>query len=78
MDATVRVRTVHYREAEELLVYIEIACADCGAYTLVLHGHHLRPLVEVLQRVVDEAPDRLTDAGEVMMLPAETWHPESN
>lgn len=53
------------KDANVLVVRIAVTCDVCGEYEIVLAGHHLRPLLSLLQSVVDEAPPALVDGGEV-------------
>lgn len=70
---------MRYQDPPALLVYVNIECEGCGDYTMVLAGHHLRPLIQALQQLVDTVPPELTRAGEIaQILPVQHVTPEWN
>ena len=61
--------TVHPAPGDEqerpfLLVRVAVDCDSCGQDELFVLGHHLKPLIELLQFVVDHSDPALVDAGE--------------
>lgn len=48
-----------------LVVEVSITCEVCGRLNVMIAGHHLRPLVALLQQLIDEADPALTGAGAV-------------
>jgi hypothetical protein len=47
-----------------LVVELSISCDTCGEHTVLVAGHHLRPIVALFQEVIDASPD-LTSEGDV-------------
>jgi hypothetical protein len=47
-----------------LVVRITVTCEVCGEHEIVVAGHHLKPLLAMLQSVVDEVDPALVDAGD--------------
>ena len=67
MKALVRGRaiTITPPEGETFLVAeVSISCDVCGEHTVLFAGHHLRPIVALLQEFIEAAPE-LTAKGEV-------------
>jgi hypothetical protein len=62
--AKILTRCVCYSDPPELVVFVDIDCDSCGQYTIVLPGHHVRPVIQALQEVAAAEPE-LTAAGEV-------------
>jgi hypothetical protein len=59
----VTVRPAHGAQ-EFLVVRVEVSCEVCGEHEIVIAGHHIKPLLEMLRSVVDEVDPALVDAGE--------------
>jgi hypothetical protein len=57
-----------------LVVRIVVECEVCGEYEVVLAGHHIKPLMEMLQGVVDEVDPALVDGGEGVTVQRSTHH----
>ncbi|HEY6414997.1 MAG TPA: hypothetical protein VIX41_02125 [Acidimicrobiales bacterium] len=55
-----------------LVVRLGIDCDVCGGYEIVLAGHHLRPVVALLQEIIAAEP-ALTDEGAVLDLGRRQW-----
>jgi hypothetical protein len=65
MESTLRLKAVTLMEGDRavgLVVQIAIECDVCGPHRLTLAGHHVRPVIELLQEVLCRDPE-LTDAG---------------
>jgi hypothetical protein len=64
--ATIRMQavTVTHGPTSELVVHISIECEHCGEHDLLFGGHHVRPIVEVLQELLASDPVG-TASGEV-------------
>ena len=62
-----------------LVVQIEIACESCGVVQLLLEGHHVRPVVEMLQEIIAREPE-MTDPGRCEKTDRREWafSPENN
>jgi hypothetical protein len=50
---------------KELVVQLQIACPACGEVRLVVHGHHIRGLRDILIDLLDQFP-YLDDGGKVV------------
>lgn len=48
-----------------VLVRVAVDCDVCGEHDFVLAGHHLKPVVELLQRLLTELDPALVESGEV-------------
>lgn len=80
-EAKVRMQaiTVVDGAARSLVVHIAIECEDCGSHDLLIAGHHVRPIVEVLQELMVAEPE-LTYGGAVQAVDRRRFeiHPEDN
>lgn len=70
MPAHIRLSAITVFPADDtppfLLVRIQIACDACDPNVqqeFVIHGHHLKPILELLQGVVDDVEPALTEDG---------------
>ena len=68
MRATVRMAVLTLftpsNAAGALIVHVQLSCEGCGDQEFVLAGHHLKTLVEMLQRVIETADPVLVEEGE--------------
>jgi hypothetical protein len=78
MHGHLHLQTITVHPADDsrgfLIVRIVVTCDVCGENEIVLAGHHLRPLLELLQSVVDEADPALVDEGERAPVQRSTYH----
>ena len=58
-----------------LLVRVRVVCAVCGDYELVVAGHHVKALLQLLQGVVDDVDPALVDGGEETIVYHRSAHP---
>ena len=66
MHSTLRLKSVTLMCGDtplDVVAEITIDCDVCGPHVLTIAGHHVRPVVELLQEVLARAPE-LTEAGE--------------
>jgi len=87
MRAQVRGRAVTVEPPAEvggkpfLVVQLLIECDICGEHDYVIAGHHLRPIVSLLQEFIQTEPE-LTAEGEVeavgMTMKRMRFDPDSN
>ena len=61
-----------------LLVRIQVNCEECGEHDLVLSGHHLKPVMALLQRIVDDVDPALVESGEQHQTVSRSTHPVSD
>ena len=66
-------------EQTKLVQEITIECAECGAFTLRISGHHLRRVRAMLDETIATWPDlcpALTEVGRVVAPQADGWADE--
>lgn len=51
-------------DEDTLYVRIQVVCEACGQDTFLLAGHHVKPLIALLQTVVDKVDPALVEPGE--------------
>jgi hypothetical protein len=56
-----------------LYVDLEIDCDFCGSYLIRIAGHHLRPVIELLQEFLDAHDPALTESGDVQSQSRTRW-----
>ena len=80
MLTTIRTRALVFEgdnDEQALIVVLVIECEQCGEYSVVLPGHHIRGVLSALQRIADLKPE-LTPVGEVTETPIHIQKPMSN
>jgi hypothetical protein len=66
MHADVRMKAITVGEGalRVLVVHVAITCDECGSHDLIFAGHHVRPIVELLQELLAQEP-ALTAGGDI-------------
>lgn len=72
MKALVRARAITITPPDGqgrpfLVAELNISCEICGEHTLIIAGHHLRPIVSLFQEFIEACPE-LTAEGDVEVL----------